>query len=231
MKAFIGGTSLTSSTLFKHWDEKKVETPHGDVYLKATGQYVFLQRHGKKLLPPHMINHHANIWALRSLNIREVIAVNSVGSMKVSIKPGTVCIPDDFIAPWSIPTFYNYEMKFLVPELDLSLRDRLHTLCVELGIEVTLGGTYVQTTGPRLETKAEINFLRKFGDIVGMTMASEATLCMEYNLPYVSVCSVDNYCNGVMKEPLTVAQIQENARINSETLELLIQTTMTGGPL
>jgi 5'-methylthioadenosine phosphorylase len=100
-----------------------------------------------------------------------------------------------------------------------------------LGIEVTLGGTYVQTTGPRLETKAEINFLRKFGEVVGMTMASEATLCMEYNLPYVSVCSVDNYCNGVMKEPLTVAQIQENARINSETLELLIQTIMTGGPL
>jgi len=47
----------------------------------------------------------------------------------------------------------------------------------------------------------------------------------------VSVCSVDNYCNGVLKEPLPVAQIQENARINSETLELLIQTIMTGGPL
>jgi 5'-methylthioadenosine phosphorylase len=87
---------------------------------------------------------------------------------------------------------------------------------------VMLGGIYIQTTGPRLETKAEINFFKRFGDIVGMTLASEATLCMEQGIPYVSICSVDNYCNGIGGKRLTVAQMTRNAKKSVQAFERLV---------
>ena len=65
MKAIIAGTSLLRSSLFKNWDESVVETPYGKVSVSRASQYLFLQRHGKKAAPPHMINHRANIWALK----------------------------------------------------------------------------------------------------------------------------------------------------------------------
>ena len=83
MKAIVAGTSLLRSTLFKNWDEFIVETPYGKVSVSKASQYLFLQRHGKKAVPPHMINHRANIWALKSLDVEGVIAVNSVGSLKI----------------------------------------------------------------------------------------------------------------------------------------------------
>jgi 5'-methylthioadenosine phosphorylase len=98
MIAIIAGTSLMNSHLFENWDDIPVETPFGKVILKRASQYLFLQRHGAKLVPPHRINHHANIWALKSLNVEGVIAVNSVGSLKMNIKPGTFVIPDDFVS-------------------------------------------------------------------------------------------------------------------------------------
>ncbi len=105
MQAIVAGTSLLRSILFKNWDEFVVETPYSNVSVSRASQYLFLQRHGKKGVPPHMIDHRANIWALKSLDVEGIIAVNSVGSLKSSLKPGTCIIPDDFISPWNIPTF------------------------------------------------------------------------------------------------------------------------------
>ena len=74
----------------------------------------------------------------------------------------------------------------------------------------------------KAETRAEINFFKRFGDIVGMTLASEATLCMEQGIPYASICSVDNYCNGIGDKPLTVAQITGNAKKSMLAFERLV---------
>ncbi len=87
-----------------------------------------------------------------------------------------------------------------------------------------MGGTYVQTIGPRLETRAEIKMLKRFGDIVGMTLASEATLAMELELPYASICSVDNYCHGIHKTPLTMDEIFQNVANNARTIENILNT-------
>jgi 5'-methylthioadenosine phosphorylase len=102
------------------------------------------------------------------------------------------------------------------------LRSYLRNLCSEIALNVHSGGVYIQTLGPRLETRAEIRLLKRFGDVVGMTMASEATLCMEYEIPYVSLCSVDNYCHGIVKVPLAIEEINENCQKNLEHIETLI---------
>ena len=166
---------------------------------KRTENQSFSRDTGRLLVPPHMINHKANIQAMKDLGIEKIIAINSVGSLKTTLKPGTFIIPDDFISLWQIPTFFDREMKFIVPEMDKKLGKLLYDRCKEHIAHLHFGGTYIQTTGPRLETKAEIRMLKDYGHIIGMTMASEATLCMEYGIPYASLCSIDNYCNGHRK--------------------------------
>ena len=147
MKAIIAGTSLLRSTLFKNWDESVVETPYGKVSVSRASQYLFLQRHGKKAVPPHMINHRANIWALKSLGVEGVIAVNSVGSLKSDLKPGTFIIPDDFISPCNIPTFFDYEMRFTIPVMDAAYAQKCTPSARRMEVETVLGGIYVQTPG------------------------------------------------------------------------------------
>jgi 5'-methylthioadenosine phosphorylase len=219
---FIGGTSLIDSSIFKNWSHRKVKTPYGTVSLKNDGNSFFLQRHGNPPLPPHRINHRGNIWALKSIGAERIIAVNSVGSLKLKIKPLTFLIPDDYLSPWNIPTFFDNDMNFTVPLMDTKLAAQLYKHCRTLKIPVKHGGIYVQTQGPRLETKAEINMLRRFGDVIGMTMASEVTLCLEYGMPYASICSIDNYCHGIAKVALTMEEIQENVRKNLQYIETMI---------
>lgn len=229
MKAIIGGTSLFSSPLFKKWKERRIATHYGEVAVQISGDALFLQRHGTDMAPPHRINHRANVQALKDLAVTEVVAINSVGSLKTSIRPGTFLIPDDFFCPWDIPTFFDREMRFTVPSMKKEAAARLLATSQQAGLDVVAGGTYVQTRGPRLETKAEVRVLRTFGDVVGMTMASEATLCGECDLPYASLCSVDNFCHGIARKALTMDEIHEQAAGNLVKIEGLIRLLLAGG--
>jgi 5'-methylthioadenosine phosphorylase len=223
LAALIGGTSLMDSQIFFSWKKQQIKTAYGTAQVKTHGNTVFLQRHGKASVPPHMINHKANVEALRDLGVKNILAINSVGSLKTTLKPGSFIIPDDFISIWHIPTFFDKEMRFMIPEMDKKLGNLLHAKCKEIIADLRSGGTYIQTTGPRLETKAEIRMLKNYGHVVGMTMASEATLCMEYGIPYASLCSIDNYCNGIIKVPLTMEQIQQNVAKNITVIEGVIE--------
>ena len=217
---------MLKSSLFEDWDAIMIETPYGEARARISGRDVFIQRHGNPPLPPHLINYKANIWALKHFNVQRIFSINSVGSLKIGLRPGTFIIPDDFISPWTVPTFFDKEMKFTVPVMHEGLREHLYRLCVGVGLKVRRGGVYVQTKGPRLETKAEVRFLKRLGDIVGMTMASEATLCLECEIPYVSLCSIDNYCHGIAKVALAIEEINENSRRNLECIEKLIRRTL-----
>ncbi len=227
--ALIGGTSLMNSRIFSSWKTQQIKTAYGAVQYKTDGKSVFLQRHGKTSVPPHMINHKANIQAMKDLGAVNIIAVNSVGSLKTALKPGTFIIPDDFISLWQISTFFDNDMKFIVPEMDRKLGKSLYDRCKEHIAHLRFGGTYIQTTGPRLETKAEIRMLKDYGHVIGMTMASEATLSMEYGIPYASLCSIDNYCNGLVKVPLTMQEITDNIAKNIKIIEGVIEMLITRG--
>jgi len=184
-----------------------------------------LQRHGAMYYhPPHAIDHEENLRALKSKGIEKIIGICSVGSLKENIKPGTFCIPSDYIDFWSRATIYKEgsSAEHVVPELDVDLQaliiDNLpknETICAA-------DCTYVQTTGPRLETKAEIKLLKAFGHLVGMTMGSEATIAKELGLKYAALCMVDNYANG-LKGTITSDQIGQHARESRSKLEAFIK--------
>ena len=89
--AFISGTSIARSNLFDGWQEETITTPHGMVVVRTRGDLVVLNRHGFGApRPPHAINHRANIAALRAWGVEEAVSLNSVGSLKSDLPPGSL---------------------------------------------------------------------------------------------------------------------------------------------
>jgi 5'-methylthioadenosine phosphorylase len=233
MLGIIAGGSFSPKGM-EVGEKKKMETPFGEPSHHFTigtlrgKDVIFLPRHGPDGIPPHRINHRANIYVLKKLGVTEVVGVNSVGSLREELAPGLIVIPHDYLSPWGIPTFYEHEAVHITPVLDAGLRERLIRAAAGSGVTVAQEGIYIQTIGPRLETKAEIAMLRGFGDVVGMTMAHEATLCQEVGVAYASICSVDNYCHGISDTPLTADEITQRAKENAATINKVVTKLMEG---
>ncbi|HII17529.1 TPA: MTAP family purine nucleoside phosphorylase [Candidatus Woesearchaeota archaeon] len=184
---------------------------------------VFIQRHGSLDLPPHRINHAAHMQAFLKLGVKMVVGINSTGSLKRGIAPGSLLIPSDYLNFCSPATIFEDRRQHIVPKLSDEVISLLRVACRRAGAAFHDNGIYAQTQGPRLETKAEIAMLAQFADVVGMTMASEATIAQESGLVYASLCSVDNYCNGIADAPISVEQIGEYAGRNIEKVMSVIR--------
>jgi len=205
----IGGTSLLFADL-PPLEKTTVATPYGkaEVY---TGAFALLLRH-QYSLPPHRINYRACLSALAILGVDRIVAIGSTGSLKPEIPPGSIVIPTDYLSLTDIPSIYECSIEHVRPELDADL---IRTLG-ELVPEARVGGVYAQTRGPRIETVAEVKGLSKVADIVGMTVASEATLALELGMRFAALCTVDNYANGLGSETLTYEHILATSRANAK---------------
>lgn len=196
--AFISGTSIVNSPLFSGWEVRSVETKYGPVQYKARGEHILINRHGFGApLPPHAINYRANLRAPADLGFRDVVALNSVGSLKSNLPPGSLVSCADYVALQQGPaTYFDEELKGGAPGIANNLVPLLvEKLAPEFRIET--GKVYVQMRGPRFETRTEISIIKNWGDVVGMTLAHEADLCTELGLNYNSLAMVDNYANGL----------------------------------
>ena len=220
--AIIGGSGMLDAELFAGLRKSVVATGYGLAELAENGRICFLQRHGDPPVPPHRINHHANLMALKKAGVTMVVAVNSTGSLKNTIQPGSLVVPDDYFNPWAIKTFYDDRLEFTTPGLSGRVRRALLEAGAGMGIGLIDGGTYIQTTGPRFETRAEVRVLSGWGEIVGMTLASEATLARELNLEYASICLVDNYANGVCDRTVDIREVEKAQRENIRILARLL---------
>lgn len=221
--AVIGGSGLYSLDALEGAESTSVSTPFGppsaDLRVGRVGgiEVAFLARHGTRhTIPPHRINHRANIWALRDLGTRRILGTSSVGSMTREIRPGTLAVPHDYLCLWDLPTFHDDAVVHATPSLDDGMRRAILAVLRKSKAPARSRAVYAQTRGPRLETKAEIRLLRDYADVVGMTMASEATLAAELGIAYASLCTVDNYAHGITAKPLAyegIAKAQgENAK-------------------
>jgi 5'-methylthioadenosine phosphorylase len=167
-------------------------------------------------IAPHRINYRANMAALAMEGVDEIIAFGSSGSLKLEIAPGSLVIPTDYISMTDIPSIHDHAIEHVRPELSLDLSKRLALLLPS----ARYGGVYVQTRGPRIETVAEVRALAKVADIVGMTVASEATLACELGMEFAALCTVDNYANGLGGgEVLTYEHILTTSRMHRHRTE------------
>src|ERR687888_1293745 len=169
----IGGTGMYDAALFSERKDIKVYTPFGDPSdLITIGEYcgrrvAFIPRHGKgHRIPPHRINNRANIWALKELGVKRIIAPTAVGSMKYDYKPGDIAIPDQFIdfTKTREYTFYNGGEVCHISVADpfcMELHDVVLYHGKKLKYDIHPKATYVCVEGPRFSTRAESHFFRE----------------------------------------------------------------------
>jgi 5'-methylthioadenosine phosphorylase len=217
MLGIIGGTSLLFSKL-PVLEKQSVSTPFGTAEI-LRGDVVILMRH-QNSLPPHRINYRAHMAAMAIAGVDRIIAFGSSGSLREEIQPGSLMIPTDYISLTEIPSIHDHAIEHVRPEFSTDLGKEL----LQHVPDARYGGVYVQTRGPRIETVAEVRALASIADIVGMTVASEATLACELGIEFASLCTVDNYANGLGEEVLTYEHILSSAKKNRTRTDEIVTT-------
>lgn len=196
--ALVGGTGLLGVE-FSGSKRRATDPGRGGVEVFDAGGHVVLQRHGvAEYRPPHLIDHGANMDALRELGCDRVLAVASVGSLKRALPTGSFLCPDDFIALHVGASRFEDERGHLVPGFSPDWRRRVLAAWRDsASVPVRDGGVYWEAIGPRLETAAEVRLIASHADVVGMTVGSECVAANEAGLEYAAVCVVDNLANGL----------------------------------
>ena len=204
----IGGSGFYA--LLDQGDEVTVDTPFGPpsdpvVVGEAAGRRVaFLPRHGHDhRFPPHRIPYRANLWALRSLGVRQVLAPSAVGSLTLAFEPGTLAVPDQLVdrTRSRAQTYYDADRAVHVPFADPycpSGRAVVIAAAREAGWVPEESGTLVVIEGPRFSTRAESRWYAAQGwTLVGMTALPEAVLARELALCYTTLALVTDTDAGV----------------------------------
>lgn len=202
----IGGTGIYSDGMLEDTREISIRTKYGKPSSKIrVGSFrgkrvAFIFRHGERhSIPPHKVNSHANIEALKKVGVGRIIGIAAVGSLQGRMKPGHIVIPDQFIDMTKLrrTTFYEGP-KVAHVSMAEPFCDKMREVAIErtglLEIPFHRKGTYLCVEGPRFSTRAESNLWRMMkADVVGMTLLPEVTLAREREICYLSINSVTDY--------------------------------------
>lgn len=247
----IGGSGFYS--FLEDVTEVQVDTPYGSpsdslFFSEIAGRkVVFLPRHGRgHHLPPNRINYRANLWALRSVGVRQVLGPCAVGGLRPEYGPGTLLVPDQFVdrTQARVQTFYDG-----YPLPDGSMPNVVHVstadpYCPE-GRKAALaaargqdwepvdGGALVVVEGPRFSTRAESLWYRSMGwSVVGMTGHPEAVLARELALCYTSMTLVTDLDAGAESgEGVSHGEVLKVFAANVERLRTVLFDAVAGLPV
>jgi 5'-methylthioadenosine phosphorylase len=191
------------------------------------GEFVFLPRHGiEHFVPPHEVDHGANLRALDRLGCDRVLAIGSVGSLDPELGVGSFVCPHDFIALHSSVSIFTDERCHRVVGFDEGWRRHLIARWREwANADLRPGGVYWQSIGPRFETRAEVRLIAQHADVVGMTIGSECVVADELHMRYAAICVVDNLANGIDRH-LTMERVDANRAANREVLDSALKAVV-----
>jgi 5'-methylthioadenosine phosphorylase len=239
----IGGSGFYE--FFDSADELTVETPFGLpsdplVVGEVAGRRVaFVPRHGRDhRFAPHKIPYRANLWALRSIGVRQVLAPSAVGSLTAKYGPGTLAVPDQLVDRTSgrVQTFYDVgtavHVQFADPYCP-ALRTSVIRAAQESDWEPVPSGTLVIIEGPRFSTRAESRWYAAQGwTLIGMTGHPEAILARELALCYTTIALVTDTDAGVEEgDGVTHAEVFRVFAANVTRLRTLIAEVIPQVPV
>jgi 5'-methylthioadenosine phosphorylase len=233
----IGGSGLYQIEELRDARELNVDTPYGSPSDTLIGgklggrQVFFLPRHGRgHRILPHEINHRANIYALRSLNVRWIISVAAVGSLQEKYAPRDLLLPSQFFDRTSrrdTHTFFGEgiaaHIAFAEP-VSTKLRNLLADSARSMGVTVHNGGTYVNMDGPAFSTRAESEFNHRNGfDVIAMTNLPEAKLAREAEIAFATMAMITDYdCWKIEEEPVSAEIVLSHLVANAEMARKVI---------
>ncbi len=239
----IGGSGLYQIEGLKNTKWVKVVTPFGkpsDEYLTGSidgREIVFLPRHGRghKILPTEL-NYCANIYGMKKLGVDRIISISAVGSLRETIKPLDIVIPDQFVDRTNMArrsTFFGEGVVAHISFADPVCPDLINLVCDigrGLGANVHFGGTYLNMEGPAFSTKAESNLYRQWGmSIIGMTNMPEAKLAREAEICYVTIAFVTDY-DCWYKTVVDINEVIKNLTKNVDMAKKIIRASVSKIP-
>jgi len=229
----IGGSGFYEFLKKGEWVD--IKTPYGKPSDKIfLGEYkgkkiAFLPRHARgHKIPPHMINYCANIWALKELGVKIIIAPSAVGSLQPNIKRGDFVIPNEFIDRTNNreDTFFHGPKVVHISSADCycdKLRRIAFNVCKKNKLRVHDNATVVVIQGPRFSTHAESKWFTQMGwDIINMTQYPEVVLAREAEICYLNISLATDYDAGLIdKKGIQSVSIEEVIRVFSKNTEKL----------
>ncbi len=242
----IGGSGLYQIEGFSNPQEHQIDTPFGspsDAIIGGevgTRRVFFLPRHGRgHRLLPHELNYRANIYALRSLNVRWIICVTAVGSLQEKYAPRDVVLPSQFYDRTSQRAEHTFFGDGIAAHITFAdpictpLRNLLADAARSLGVRIHNGGTYVNMDGPAFSTRAESDLNRRHGfDVIGMTNLPEAKLAREAEIALATMAMITDYdCWKVEEEPVSAQTVIEHLLANAETAKKVLAAVIPRIPL
>lgn len=208
----FGGSGFYS--LLKDAEELTVETPYGAPSARFTvgdigGRKVaFLPRHGDRhQLPPHMINYRANVWAMKSLGVTQLIGPCACGSLQPDVEPGHFVLCDQFVdrTKGRKDTFYDGPVATHISMAEPycpNMRNIAAKAAADIDITCRVGGTVVVIQGPRFSTKSESKWFADQGwEVINMTQYPEAYLARELEICYLNISLITDYDVGLEGHP------------------------------
>ncbi|MCL3816940.1 S-methyl-5'-thioadenosine phosphorylase [Aeromicrobium wangtongii] len=235
--AVIGGSGFY--TFLEDPQEIEVDTPYGKPSAPISvgtveGRAVaFLPRHGAHHdFPAHKVPYRANLWALRSLGVRQVLAPCAVGGLQVEYGPGTFLVPDQLVDRTSgrQQTYYDTGAIHVSFSDPYCARLRGHLLNGLAGQGPVDGGTMVVVEGPRFSTRAESKWYADQGwSVINMTGHPEAVLARELALCYATVALVTDYDAGVDEaSSVSMDAVFQVFAEHTDTLKKLLSGVVAG---
>ncbi len=235
--AVIGGSGLYQMDGLTDVEERVISTPFGDpsdAIIIGTLEGVrvaFVARHGRgHRLTPSEVNYRANIYALKTLGVEQVISVSACGSLREHLHPGQVVVPDQLF-DFTKKRDYTFFGDGLVSHISVAdpFCHRLSTLVgdavEEAGGTVHRGGRFITIEGPRFSTKGESHTYRAWGmDIIGMTTSPEAFLAREAEMCYAVMAHVTDYdVWHETEETVNVEMLLETLAANADLAQQAIR--------
>ncbi len=237
----FGGSGFYS--LIENAREETIETPYGAPSDKialgeiAGKRVAFLPRHGKDhRFPPQAINYRANLYAMKLLGVKRIIAPTACGSLKPSVKPGSMVVADQIVdrTTGRKDTFYDGPVTTHVSFADPycpTLRPVAIGALRSIGIETHERGTIVVIQGPRFSTRAESKWFSSAGwEVINMTQYPESYLARELEICYVNISLITDYDVGLEGQhgikPVSHASVievfnQNNARVKDAIYKII----------
>jgi 5'-methylthioadenosine phosphorylase len=241
----IGGSGLYEMEGFENVREVKVDTPFGDpsddvmVGTLEGKSVAFLPRHARgHRIFPHELNYQANVFAMKRLGVKWILAVSAVGSLKPEYEPLHLVIPDQLVdrTQKHRSTFFGRglvaHVAFAHPFCP-NLAKVLSEACAEAGATHHEGGTYLCIEGPLFSTLAESELYRSWGmDIIGMTNLREARLAREAEICYATLAMITDYdCWHPEHDSVTAEQIIANLMKNAGTAKAVLRAAVKRLPI
>ncbi|MGN6635085.1 MAG: S-methyl-5'-thioadenosine phosphorylase [Oryzihumus sp.] len=239
----IGGSGFYE--FLEDAERVRVQTPFGEpsdevvVGSLAGRQVAFIARHGQgHRFPPHKVNYRANLWALRSVGVRQVLAPCAVGSLKPELGPGSIVVPDQVVdRTWGREhTVYDaigpvVHAGFADPYCPRG-RETVTRVAREAGKDVTDSGTLVVVNGPRFSSRAESQWHQQAGwSVVGMTAMPEAAIARELAMCFTTIALVTDHDAGVEGgEAVTHEEVLRVFARNVDDLKTVLASTIEAMP-